>query len=456
MSDLFARQALLPDGWHQNVIITLAKDGTFAKVTPDSAAPAGVEQVACVVPPMPNLHSHAFQRAMSGLGEKRANPDDTFWTWRKLMYQLAHRITPEQMHAISAYLYAEMLCAGYTQVAEFHYLHNAHDGAAYAQKATLSLCLANAAEEAGMGLTLLPTLYTYAGFGKKPLQDAQKRFASTPELIADIVTATRAATQDSKLVRVGVGLHSLRAVALDTVADMLRIAGPHTPVHIHIAEQMQEVRDCIAATGQRPVEHLLTHAPVDARWCLVHATHLTEAEAQALAKSGAIAGLCPITEANLGDGIFPLADYVSHNGRFGLGSDSNILLSPWEELRILEYSQRLHHQKRCVGLPSGHLGSTGGWLYRESLKGGAQACGLPEWGLQAGARADLCVLDTEAFLLPDLMGDDVLDAAIFSQTAPPVLHVMSAGQWRVRDRQHHNATALRQAFRQAVRPLLSN
>ncbi|MCH4089786.1 formimidoylglutamate deiminase [Acetobacter sp.] len=456
MSDLFARQALLPDGWRQNVKITIAEDGTFAAITPDSPAPADAEWADCIVPPMPNLHSHAFQRAMSGLGEKRANPDDTFWTWRKLMYQLAHRITPEQMQAISAYLYAEMLCAGYTQVAEFHYLHNAHDGAAYAGKATLSLCLANAAEEAGIGLTLLPTLYTYGGFGGKPLQDAQKRFASTPELIADIVASTRAATHGSRLVSVGVGLHSLRAVSLEAVPDILRIAGSDTPVHIHIAEQMREVRDCVQATGQRPIEHLLAHAPVDERWCLVHATHLTEAETRALAKTGAIAGLCPITEANLGDGIFPLTDYVGHNGRFGLGSDSNILLSPWEELRILEYSQRLHHQKRCVSLPFGHLGSTGGWLYRESLKGGAQACGLSAWGLQTGARADLCVLDTDAFLLPELMGDDVLDAAIFSQTAPPVLHVMSAGQWRVRDRQHHNAPALRQAFRQAVRPLLSN
>lgn len=456
MSDFFAQHALLPDGWRQNVKITIGEDGTFAAITPDSPPPAGAEQLACVVPPMPNLHSHAFQRAMSGLGEKRTNPDDTFWTWRKLMYQLAHRITPEQMHTIAAYLYAEMLCAGYTQVAEFHYLHNTQEGTHYPQKAELSLCLANAAEQAGIGITLLPTLYTYGGFGKKDLRDAQKRFASTPVDIADIVTHLRSAKRNSPLVTVGVGLHSLRAVSLDAVGDILTVAGPQAPIHIHIAEQVQEVEDCITATGLRPVDYLLANAPVDARWCLVHATHLTTTETRDLAKSGAIAGLCPITEANLGDGIFPLTDYVAHHGRFGLGSDSNILISPWEELRILEYSQRLSHKKRCVSLPTTHLGSTGGWLYRESLKGGAQACGLSAWGLQPGARADLCVLDTEALILPDLMGDDVLDAAIFSQTAPIVQHVMCAGRWRVRNRQHLDAPALRHAFRLAVRPLLSN
>ncbi|MBF0877176.1 formimidoylglutamate deiminase [Gluconobacter cerevisiae] len=450
--ELFAEQAFLLEGWHRNVRISVAPDGRFDAITPDSDAPAGIERKAVVVPSQLSLHSHAFQRGMAGLAESRQNPSDTFWTWRRLMYQLAHRISPEQMQDIASYLYMEMLTAGYTQVAEFHYLHHAQGGASYGQVAEMSLRLGGAAHAVGIGLTLLPTLYQRGGFDGRPLQEAQERFATTPELIEKIISEAQSAWSETSLLSVGLGLHSLRAVDLKTVADLL--SAQTGPVHIHVAEQQKEVEECIAAVGARPVEYLLSQADVDERWCLVHATHLSSSEVVDMARSGAVAGLCPITEANLGDGLFPLAPYINARGRFGIGSDSNVLISPWEELRTLEYGQRLFTQTRCAALPAKALGSTGGWLYRQALDGGRRACGLESWGLVAGARADLCVLDEDLLPLPDLQGDAVLDAAIFGSRQPPVKDVLCAGQWQVRNGRHLKQEIVTTAFRRTVRTLL--
>ncbi|MFT8716943.1 formimidoylglutamate deiminase [Gluconobacter potus] len=450
--ELFAEQALLPDGWHRNVRITLSPDGCFESIVPDARISAGSERKAIVVPSQLSLHSHAFQRGMAGLAESRQNPADTFWTWRRLMYQLAHRISPEQMQDIASYLYMEMLTAGYTQVAEFHYLHHAPGGATYAQVAEMSLRVGGAAQAVGIGLTLLPTLYERGGFDGRPLQEAQERFATTPELIGRIISETRSAWAGMPLLSVGLGLHSLRAVDLETASDLLSVQ--MGPVHIHVAEQQKEVEECVAFVGARPVEYLLSQTDVDERWCLVHATHLSASEVAGMARSGAVAGLCPITEANLGDGLFPLAPYVNDGGGFGIGSDSNVLISPWEELRTLEYGQRLFTQTRCAALPAEALGSTGGWLYRQALDGGRRACGLESWGLVAGARADLCVLDEDQLPLPYLQDDAVLDAAIFGSRQPPVKDVLCGGQWRVLDGRHLNHDAVTAAFRRTVRTLL--
>ncbi|MFT9222108.1 formimidoylglutamate deiminase [Gluconobacter oxydans] len=450
--ELFAEQALLPDGWHRNVQIIVSSGGYFESIVPDARISADAERKAIVVPSQLSLHSHAFQRGMAGLAESRQNPADTFWTWRRLMYQLAHRISPEQMQDIASYLYMEMLTAGYTQVAEFHYLHHAPGGATYGQVAEMSLRVGEAAQAVGIGLTLLPTLYERGGFDGRPLQEAQERFATTPELIGRIISETRSAWAETPLLSVGLGLHSLRAVDLKTASDLL--AAQTGPVHIHVAEQQKEVEECVAFVGARPVEYLLSQTDVDERWCLVHATHLSASEVAGMARSGAVAGLCPITEANLGDGLFPLAPYVNDGGRFGIGSDSNVLISPWEELRTLEYGQRLFTQTRCAALPAETLGSTGGWLYRQALDGGRRACGLESWGLVAGARADLCVLDEDQLPLPYLRDDAVLDAAIFGSRQPPVKDVLCGGQWRVRDGRHLNHDAVTAAFRRTVRTLL--
>ncbi|MBS0960474.1 formimidoylglutamate deiminase [Acetobacter thailandicus] len=455
MTGIFVKQALLPEGWRKNVSLVIGPDGRFSSVTADSQPSRGMEQYEIALPPQISLHSHAFQRGMAGFAERRQTPSDTFWTWRTLMYQLAGHISPDQMEGIAAFLYMEMLRAGYTQVAEFHYLHRDKNGSAYNQPAEMAMRIAAGAQTAGLGVTVLPTLYMYAGFGQRPLQDEQQRFASTPGFIAEIISDLRKQWQGSSLVSVGLGLHSLRAVGTEDINALVSAVAQSSPVHIHIAEQIGEVEQCLAATGQRPVAWLFEHVPVDARWCLIHATHLTSPEVTRIAKSQAVAGLCPVTEANLGDGFFPFVEYVAKNGRFGIGSDSNILISPAEELRLLEYGMRLSAQSRCLALPQGELGSTGGWLYRQAQAGGAQACGLAQWGLTPGARADLCVPDETQFIHPDLEGDAVLDAALFTLPALPVRHVMSAGEWRVRDGHHPQQERLTQHFRTIMREIFS-
>ena len=455
-SRLFAAHALLPEGWAHDVLFQIGADGALSAVSPGSAPGAAPRASGPVVPGMPNLHSHAFQRAMAGLSERAGLEDDSFWTWRQTMYGFVGALTPAHVQAIATQLYIEMLKAGYTAVGEFHYLHHDAAGAPYADPAEMSWRVIAAARTAGIGITHLPVLYGCADFGGVPAHEGQRRFVNTPERLLDLAGAVAAAHGGDAQVRVGVAPHSLRAVsaeALRALLDGARALDSEAPVHIHIAEQQKEVHDCIAWCGARPVEWLLAHAAVDRRWCLVHATHITEAEARDLAATGAVAGLCPTTEANLGDGVFPAPDFLAAGGRFGIGSDSHVSISPVEELRWLEYGQRLTLRRRNVlaGRTSGR--SVGARLYSEALTGGARALGRPIGRLAPGARADLLVLDGA---LPTLVAkpmDLVLDALVFAGNENPVRDVMVGGAWVVRERRHDREAEARRAYVEAVTTL---
>ncbi len=351
MTALWAETALLPEGFAPGVRLDIDGRGDLLAVEPGAGA-AGAERLAgIVVPGMPNLHSHAFQRAMAGLAERQGPGEASFWTWRAVMYRFLERIGPDELTAIAAQLYVEMLEAGYTAVGEFHYLHHQPDGSAYADPGELSQAILAAQQQTGIGLTHLPVLYMSGGFGGAPPDPGQRRFLHDPEGFGRLLERLRPALAGDPNLRLGVAPHSLRAVPdralLQTISVIERI-DPEAPVHIHVAEQVREVRDCLAWCGQRPVAHLLETAPVGSRWCLIHATHMDDDETEALARSGAVAGLCPTTEANLGDGLFNLAAFLGAGGRIGIGSDSHVSISPIEELRWLDYGQRLNQLRRLV------------------------------------------------------------------------------------------------------------
>jgi formimidoylglutamate deiminase len=411
----------------RHVRIDIAADGTIAAVHRD-AETAGERLPGLVVPGVANLHSHAFQRAMAGLAERAGPEGDNFWRWRDVMYRFLAVLTPEDVQAIAAQLYVECLLHGYTAVAEFHYLHNAPDGTPYADPAELSWRIAAAAEAAGIGLTLLPVLYRHGGFGAAPPTPGQRRFLLDPHAHAALCHTM------ARHVPVGVAPHSLRAVAPADLAGAVALAdalGPATPLHIHVAEQTAEVADCLAWSGARPVQWLLDHAPVGPRWCLVHATHVDDAERARLAASGAVAGLCQTTEANLGDGFFPLRPFLAEGGRFGIGSDSNVSTSPIEELRWLEYVRRLESRARNVTETRQGASVAAGLLARAAT-GGAQALGRNAGEIAPGRLADLVVLDPEHPALIGRQGLSLLDAWVFSGNTSPVRHVMVRGAWVVR------------------------
>jgi formimidoylglutamate deiminase len=458
MTTYFADFAWLPHGWGANTRINIA-DSTFSDVEEDTERHDATRLGRFVLPGMPNLHSHAFQRAMAGLAERQTNPEDSFWTWRETMYAFASRIGPDDLRAIAAQLYAEMLKAGYTQVCEFHYLHRQPDGTPYADSAAMSLALIEAARETGIGLTLLPTLYMTGGFDGRPLSERQRRFGHNLDEYLRLIERLRK-MEDSTL-RIGVALHSLRAVPEEAMRVVLESGLVDTaPIHIHVAEQIGEVQDCLALRNARPVEWLLDHAPVDGRWCLVHATHMTAEETLGVAESGAVAGLCPTTEANLGDGLFPLNDYLQAGGALGIGSDSHISVSPVEELRWLEYGQRLITRHRCVAV-SESSSSVGETLWAEALFGGAQAAGVEIGALeggdpalqQAAPRADFLVLDDEAPLLAARNVDAVLDSFLFAGNTNLVRDVMVAGEWVVRDSRHREEQRIAARYRETVQRL---
>lgn len=458
MNQLFAKRALLPQGWTQDVLLSWDAQGVLTQVTASVEATANSEQVNLLIPGMPNLHSHAFQRAMAGLTEYRANPSDSFWSWRSLMYDFAQRLTPEAMHAIACQLYTEMLKAGYTSVCEFHYLHHDAGGKPYANPAEMSECLIAAAQDTGIGLTLLPVMYQYSGFGSKPAHVGQARFINSPDWIMNLLSGLQTAHPQHPGLRYGIAPHSLRAVSpesLQQVVGMLHAWDSAAPVHIHIAEQEQEVRDSLTFSGLRPVEWLLQHLNPDERWCLVHATHMSEQETAALASSGAIAGICPTTEANLGDGIFNGMSYLQQGGHWGIGSDSHVSISLREELRMFEYSQRLLHKQRNV-LANQESSSVGANLYEQALAGGAQASARPIGELSMGKRADFLVLDEQH---PDLYGkegDSLLDSLIFCNHATtPILDVIAGGKWLVRQGRHSNEETTAEAYRVALGHLLA-
>jgi formimidoylglutamate deiminase len=448
---LFARHALLADGWRRDVLIAWDGAGDLVRVEPDAVAAAGSAQADYVLPGMINLHSHAFQRALGGLTERAGGfvngAADSFWTWRDLMYRFANRITPEQMEAVAAQLYVECLRHGYTAVCEFHYLHRDIDGALYADPAETARRIVAAAGAAGIGLTLLPVMYAYAGFGEAPLTPGQRRFRSDPALVLRIVEALDGLRGPQ--LEVGAAPHSLRAVAPGQLNELARALPAGRPLHIHVAEQALEVRQCLDASGRRPVEWLLGQAEVDARWCLVHATHLSEGEVAALAHSGAVAGLCPTTEANLGDGLFPLAPYLAAGGRFGIGSDSHVSQSPVEELRWLEYGQRLQYGRRNIVASPGQPDVAAG-LWQGALLGGAQASGRRLGVLAPGRRADLLVLDGAHPNLDGAAPEDVLGRFLFCGNDNLVRDVLAGGRWTVRNGRHPAQDAIAARYKTAL------
>lgn len=449
MSSYLADVAYLPDGWARDVRLDVGPGGRLEAVEPGTAAVDGeAERVhGVVVPGVPNVHSHAFQRAMAGLAERGAGDD--FWGWRETMYRFALAVDPEELEAIARQLFVEMLKAGYTSVAEFHYLHRDRDGAPYDDPAETSLRILRAARDAGIGLTLLPCLYTSGGFGGEAPEEGQRRFLLSVEELLELVERLRAETTERTGTRIGLALHSLRAVTPGELEDAVagaRSLDPEMPIHVHAAEQEAEVDACRAWSGARPVEWLLDHAPVDERWCLVHATQTGGEELRRLARSGAAAGLCPTTEANLGDGLFPLSDFLVRDGRFGIGSDSHVCVDPAEELRWLEYGQRLAHRRRAVAAGPGDP-STGARLFAGALDGGRAALAQPVGRLAAGARADWVVLDPDHPILVGRSGDAVLDSWLVSGDRSPVRDVMVAGRWRVRDGRHPEEREVAERYR---------
>jgi formimidoylglutamate deiminase len=427
---LHAATALLPEGWARDVRVEVAGGRIIGIETGIKAE----GQRDCLLPAPVNLHSHTFQRAMAGLTEKRGPGQDSFWTWRTLMYRFLERLTPEDVQAIAAMVMMEMAEAGYAAVAEFHYLHHAPGGQAYADLAEMSARIAAAAAETGLGLTHLPVLYERGGCDGRGLTSGQTRFGNDRERFARLWEGAKVALADLPADTVlGVAPHSLRAVSPESLTFAAGLA-PEAPVHIHVAEQEAEVTEVQAATGQRPVDWILSHQPVDGRWCLIHATQMTPEETLALARSGAVAGLCPITEANLGDGIFDGRRYLAEGGRFGVGSDSNVRISLSEELRLLEYSQRLGLKGRAVLAGPGR--STGRVLYEGACHGGAQAAGRQSGSIAVGMWADLMALDCSGPDLAASQGDTVLDTYVFAGDDRMVSAVWSAGRPLVTEGRH--------------------
>lgn len=448
---LHCRTALLGRDWADDVLIEADAAGRIVAITPGVAAPADARRAGGpVVPGMPNLHSHAFQRAMAGLAERAGDTAaDSFWTWRETMYGFLRQLGPDEVEAITAQLYVEMLKGGYTGVAEFHYLHHDHDGRPYADRAELSLRVLAAARGAGIRLTHLPVLYAHAGFGGLAPAEGQRRFINDVDGIRGIMAAVATAADGDPLVRVGLALHSLRAVTPDELTAA--IDGLDTPIHIHIAEQTKEVDDCLAWCGKRPVELLTSIVALDPRWCLIHATHMTAAETAAVAKSGAVAGLCLTTEANLGDGIFPAPDYLAAGGRFGVGSDSHIGVSASEELRLMEYGQRLAlRQRNRLRLDGASIGAG---LYRAAARGGAQAFGVAAGEIAVGQAADLVVLDGDSPKLVERRGDLILDSYVFAGDNSLVRDVIVGGHLVVEGGRHRDEAGILGRYRAAMRKL---
>ena len=451
---VFAKEALLASGWHRDVLIEIDGD-LIARVTANAASDGAEIANGAVIPGMPNLHSHAFQRAMAGLTERSGPSGDNFWAWRELMYRFLERITPEDNEIIATQLYIEMLKAGYTSIAEFHYLHHDERGNPYANPIEMAERVIAASVNARIGLTLLPVFYAHATFGGTPPNPGQKRFIQNVDgfnsLLDDIVK------HQASIRRIGIAPHSLRAVTpqeLKAIVAHLDTHDRHAPIHIHAAEQLKEVDDCLTWSHQRPVAWLLAHANIDARWCLVHATHLNDDETFRLAESDAVAGLCPSTEANLGDGIFNAPDYFLQEGSWGIGGDSHVGVDPFRELAIVEYAQRLKSARRNI-LHTPDIDSIGGGLYRQALAGGARALGQNVGEIGVNYRADLVVMNSEDAALVEHSGDTLLDAAIFGPVRQPVRDVMAGGAWEVRDGHHAEEGDALARYRTTLKRLLS-
>jgi len=433
--------ALLPSGWTRNVRIDVDTNGSIESIEPESKGDGATRLAGAIVPGMPNVHSHAFQRALAGRLERPATARDNFWTWREGMYDLASRVSPDDVEGIAEYLYVQMLEAGYTAVGEFHYLHNDPSGAPYANRTEMSDHIVQAARNAGIELTLLLVLYRHAGFGGEPLLPSQRRFATTVDELIAMFDALR------KRTHIGVAPHSLRAVTQHELRELLGAVAEYrdTPIHIHIAEQRREVEDCVRRYGSNPIAWLLANAPVNSAWTLVHATHLEPNEIRALAQSGATAGLCPTTEANLGDGIFPAEEFLRAGGSIAIGSDSHVTVDPSEELRLLEYGQRLVHQGRTL------LDR----LYTRAARGGAQSLGIEAGAIEPGRRADLVALDLENVAFAACPPELILDAWLFGGGRNLVKDVVVGGEHVVRNGRHARSEEARRRYTQTMQRLFS-
>ena len=450
-------QLLVGDAWLQDARVEVDSRGRIASVAPHSADNACEQIPGWTVPGVPNLHSHSFQRALAGLAEAPAAA--SFWSWREVMYGLAELLTPEDIEAISRQLYVEMLKAGFTCVGEFHYLHNLPGGGAYADRAETSRRVVAAADAAGIGLVHMPVVYETGGPGGEPLAGGQLRFRlglDGAALIRDALAGDISAAGAN----LGLALHSVRAVRPETFRRVAEDPpAPGTPMHIHVAEQEREVRESVALHNARPVEWLFDHVSVDGAWCLVHATHVSDAESAAIVDANAVVALCPTTEANLGDGLFPLGAFAARGGRFGIGTDSHVSRNPVEELRLLEYGQRLHSRTRTVphAAPNaergGALVGAGGALLRHAWENGCRALAWNAGTVAVGRRADLVVLEAEHPALAGRGGHTVLDSWVFSGTDSPVRDVMVGGAWVVRDGCHEHEAEAADAFARTVRGL---
>ncbi len=452
MQRVSADWVLLEDGFAADTLIEIDDRGFITAVTPGAPPAAEHFASAAILPGITNLHSHAFQRSFAGHTEFAGGGGD-FWSWREAMYRAATRIEPDTLMPIAAYLGMELLRGGFTSLVEFHYLQNAIDGAPYAHRPAMAEAIIEGAQQAGIGLTMLFGIYETGNFDGTPLKGGQRRFDTSPDAALKMVADAQALQGDD--LRFGLSPHSLRAVppaSLAAASEGLAALDPSAPIHIHVAEQQAEIRDCLATLGARPVEWLLANAPVAQNWCLIHSTHTTEAERLCIAASGAIAGLCPSTEGNLGDGIFGLPDFVAAGGRFGIGTDSHVTLDVFSELRLLEYSQRLRAEKRNV--LAGTDAHTGRTLWQMAAGGGAQAAARPVGRIAVGYRADLVLIEPtlETEMLPP---DFWLDAAIFGNNSRPARHVMSGGRWSVRGGVHARQESIEIAYRRVLKKLFA-
>ncbi len=452
MPALHLEQALIDGRIACDVSVTV-KSGVIGSVLPDSPPARGAARIpGLTLPGMPNLHSHAFQRGMAGLGEVRGASEDSFWTWREVMYRFLDRLNPDDVAAIAAQAYVEMLEGGFTSVCEFHYLHHDVDGRPYSDLAAMAAAIAQAAGETDIGLTLLPVLYRFGGFGAQEPGHGQRRFINDPDAFASLLAASRKVVARLDDAVVGIAPHSLRAVSAGDLDLVAGLAGG-SPIHLHIAEQEKEVADCLAWSGQRPVEWLRERVAGGPRWCLIHATHLTPAERDGIAQDGSVAGLCPVTEANLGDGTFDGVAFAERGGRIGVGTDSNIQIGVGAELRQLEYSQRLRDRRRARMAPA--EGSVGLALFDAALKGGAQASGRRLGAIAPGLRADFVTLDGDHPALVGRSGHSQLDSAIFAASELPVREVRVGGKLVVSEGRHMHRDVVRQRFASVMRRVLS-
>jgi formimidoylglutamate deiminase len=449
--ELLFERALLPVGIVRRVAISIAEDGTLRSVTAGATGERAAYVPGLALNGMPNIHSHAFQRGLAGVTEVAASATGSFWGWRESMYRFVMRLQPTDIAAIAAYAYLEMLEAGYTSVAEFHYVHHQPSGQPYPDPTAMAAAVRAGAQQAGIRQLLLPCLYQSSGFGATPPLVTQRRFIHDSQAFLRLFEQLRSA--DSPLQQTGVALHSLRAVPASSLRAVMQALPADTPVHMHISEQQREVDDCLAFSARRPIEYLLDTVPLDRRWCLVHATHASQGELLAVREAGAIVGLCPTTEANLGDGNFPLDDFACAGGRFGVGSDSQVSIDPREELRTAEYALRALKQRRgLVSISSQeHCGTA---LYALASTGGAQALGLNASELIAGAPADIVVIDTDRPQFAGVPEEALLDAHIFAPRERAVRDVMIAGHWVLREGLHPRREQIAQAYKSTVMRLL--